>query len=298
MPFLLDHKTIRYLKDHPELTHHHFSEKKETFLLNWSSFWGSLEKEELIQEFSFCERGDALFQATITSLLEIQEESDLFYLYDSLFSSCLQKVYSLPWLQLGSFIQEIVDQKKKKKGTWEENLLESYEKAFRTEGPSKIHDFILSFAWDRFCLLSATLFDFPSQERRFLKNLAKFRDCLIDSYHHIRDQRKSSPSFFRLVNALFYYEVREERIDLHQPQEWEILTQSFPLLLSDDEISSCSYIDFFMQEGKGEKVQILTVDSLEVVQRKKALSSLFLQKIGIEDHPLFSIDFAKFVISL
>lgn len=284
MALLLDHKTIDFLAHHKEMIEPYLATEKESFLFNWSSFFGVLEIKMVFEDFSFCEREDPLFQATISSLLEIQKEEDLFYLYDSLFSSCLQKIYSLPWLQAEALFLKMVEQKQKKKGFWQEKLLDCYENYFLQEGLKKIHqDLVLSLTWDRFCLLSSQLFDFPSKEPLVLQNLARFKDCLIDSYHHIVGQKKSRPSFFRLVNALFYYEVREERIDLHSAFEWQLLTQSFPLLLLDHEISSCSYVDFWVnQEKKIEEVKILTVDSLEIVQAKKALSSWFSQKIGAD----------------
>ncbi len=257
--------------------------------LSWPSLLEYLELGQLLMRLPPFDKTQILFTATVSALCEVGNPEDLFYIYDSLFAETLKQIKSLPEVDAPFLLQKI-EEKKEKLSFWEmkqvlSTALATPEQALRENTPHAIHDLVLYLAWDRMCVSMAHLFDYQSAEPRFLDNLKRLKWCLIESYHHIASQGRTSPSFYRLIEALFYYQMREELLPLHPEADWELLTQSFPALKGPNELADCFYIDHAItpasQPETGPSCH-LTLDPPELVQSRLALAHYMIDHLREE----------------
>lgn len=256
---------------------------------SWPSLLEYLDLGQLFSRFPPFDEKEILFTATVSALSEIDNPEDLFYIYDSLFTERLKQVKALPEVDAAFLLQKI-EEKKNRLSFWEmEKILSPdlarQEKALREEAPRAIHDLVLYLAWDRMCVSMARLFDYQSAHPVYQQNIRKLRWCLIESYQHIAAQGKTSPSFYRMVEALFYYQMREEHLQLHPEADWELLTQSFSALKQPHELIDVFYIDHALITGaeqSGHSSCHLTLDPPEVVQARLALARYTIERLKEE----------------
>lgn len=256
---------------------------------SWPSLLEYLELGHLLSRFPSFDKSEVLFTASISALCEVGNPEDLFYIYDSIFTEMLKQVKSLPEIDPAFLLQKIEEKKGKFSFLAMEKILSpalaQQEKVLKNNAASAMHDLILYLAWDRMCVFMARVFDYPSTDPKFLENLKKLKWCLVESYQHIAGQGRTSPSFYRMIEALFYYQMREERLPLHPEADWELLTQSFPALTNPNQLIDFFYIDHALvpdAEAKEGTSCHLTLDPPELVECRLALAHYMIGRLKEE----------------
>ncbi len=248
---------------------------------SWPSLLEYLGMGQLLSSLPSFDKESNLFIASISALSEVENTEDVFYIYDSLFTVVLKALKALAEISPAFLLEKI--EEKKGKGALLDAFLLSNEKRLKENPTEAIHNLVLYLAWDRMCIYIARLFDCQCQEPRFIENLKKLKDCLIESYQHIAHQG-TTPSFYRMVEALFYYQMREEQLALHNEAEWKLLNQSFAVLKDSNELSDVFYIDnaVILDSQQEEELYHVTFDPPEIVQCRLALAHYMMAKIQKE----------------
>ncbi len=213
----------------------------------------------LFTHFSSFDQTQPLFQACLTVLHTHEDKDTILYLYDRLFTENLNWIRALAPIHPSS--------------------LQSFDVT-----PQEMHDLILYLAWDRMCICISRLFDHQSSDAKFISGLEVLKECLIESYQHITQQGQTSPSIYRLFEALFFYFMREEQWQKNSPSEWAILTQSFSVLKGEEELGRVSYIDDAVSRI-GEPVtseRYLTSDSPDKIKARLAFANFMMEKLKLE----------------
>lgn len=258
-----------------------------SFHFTHPTFLEYLELGDILAKVTPFDETGALFQATITALCEVDNPEDLFYIYDSLFAEMLNRIKALEQIE-PNFLMKRIREKKESLSFWSMEKILSLamaekEKEFKENTYHVMHDLTLYLAWDRMCIAMSRLFDYQSQNPIFLNNLRKLKWCLMESYQHIRAQGKTRPSFYRMMEALIYYQMREEHLELHKEGDWELLSQSFTLLKHPNEWADCFYSDCVLVADL-EEVSFchLTTESSEMVERRLALTHYMIDHLKDE----------------
>lgn len=253
---------------------------------NWASL---LEYLDLGQLFSQVPPFDStpIYTATISALCEVENLEDLFYIYDSLFTAMIKQIKSLPEMDALFLLQKIEEKKKSPSFLQVEKILipalAIHERMLRDRTSHAMHDLVLYLAWDRMCICMARIFDYRSNHPIFIENVKRLKWCLIESYNHITSDGKTSPSFYRLTEALFYYQMREEHT--HPKAEWELLTKSFPALKDPNELHDFFYIDEAIRPASKTEEEShchMTVDPPEMVQSRFDLAQYIIGRLKEE----------------
>ncbi len=288
MKLSIDNQIVRLFSgDTDKVLESPLGKEEGALVFGWSSLLEYVGLGQILSHFPPFDETKVLFKATVAALCEVDNPEDLFYIYDSLFTEILKQVKSLPEMD-AAFLLGKIEERKRKLSFWEMEkalspALAAYEKALKERAADAMHDLVLYLAWDRMCISMARLFDYQSSDPRFLQNIRKLRWCLIESYQHIASQGKTSPSFYRLIEALFYYQMREEHLPLHPEEDWQLLTQSFPVLKSTGELIDVFYIDHAIQPGPLTETSChLTVESPEMVQSRLALAHYMVGQLREE----------------
>ncbi len=288
MKISVDNQIVRlFSADAERLLSSPLGEGKLSF--TWPSLLEYLELGGLFSRLPPFNGKQALFTASISALCEVDNPEDLFYIYDGLFTAMLKQVKALPEIDPSFLLQKIAE-KKEKLSFWEMEkvlspALEAKEKVIRENAPEAMHDLVLYLAWDRMCVSMARLFDFQSADPVYLQNLKRLKWCLIESYQHIASQGKTWPSFHRMLEALFYYQMREEHLHLHPEADWKLLTQSFPVIKDPNELIDCFYIDHSIvpdTQIHEATATHLTLDPPEIVQRRLDLAHYMIGQLKKE----------------
>jgi hypothetical protein len=285
MKLSFDNQIVRLFADEAEkvLDGPLKSYEESSIHLSWPSFLEYLELGDLLSRLPPFDEQQLLFKATTTALCEVDNPEDLFYIYDSLFTTVLKQIKSLPEME-PEFLIEKINQKRNKLSFWEMEkflspALAAHERALRKNAVETMHDLVLYLAWDRMCVCMGRLFDFPSTDLKFQMNLKRLRWCLIESFQHISGQGKTTPSFYRLMEALFYYQMREEHLQIHSESDWELLQKSFPVLKDQNELVDLFYIDHAISN---QNVSHLTLDPPETIQSRIALAKYMIGQLKEE----------------
>lgn len=259
--------------------------------LEWPSLFAYIGLEALPKNIPTFDENEEIFQTCLTVLHEDKIDGMLFNLYDRLFAEYLTYIKSLPEINAAFLANKIQEEQQKASflvvSKWLAPSLSNYERAL-IHNPSQImHDLILYLAWDRMCVALGRLFDYQTTDAIFIRGLETLRKCLVESFQHITAQGKTSPSFYRLVEALFFYEMREENLDKHADNEWALLSQSFSVLLPQYELVDCYYIDncLSLKNEAGDAMiqdRYLTFESKEKMDKRLELMLLMVQKLNAE----------------
>lgn len=244
---------------------------------NWSSLLQLLGLDDLMKSFPKFDQTNELFDYYVTTLSEEADQEMCFTLYDNLFAECLTQIKSMERIQASSLLERIREQP-------QDSLfikpLEDY-KYLLTEHPkNSIHGLILYLAWDRFCICISHLFDHQSTNQNFQSNLATLKECLIESYVHITQQGHARPSFFRLVEALYFYIMREEFLQTHPDGDWQILSKGVTALTEQERVVDVLYVDAPADSA------VYTLDSMELVRLRLDLANLMRNQLGFDPHPI------------
>lgn len=258
----------------------------------WPSLFEYLHLGSLFEKFPKFDDQSNLF-AFITSALDLGAETDLLIrLYDQVFVEYLTQVKALPQIH-PKFLLEQIQKKRASSSSLVNELfshpLDKYEKSLMENPANTIHDLILHLAWDRVCTNLAILFELPSSNPTFQKGLEIFKECLLESFQHITGHGKTVPGFFRLLEALYAYQMREERLETYTDAEWLILCQSSRALKPREGLIDLFYIDAalveeekFKQNHEQDLLKVFTLDSTEKVNAALALADYMIEKLKLE----------------
>jgi hypothetical protein len=255
------------------------SDQHNQLTFRWPSFLESLRLGSLFSNLPIFNEREPLFVATISTLHTTEEKEVVFHIYDHLFIENLNQIKALGQIQ-PSFLLEAIN-KEKEKGAFFSLIFDSYEKAFIENRSHAIHDLILYLAWDRMCVWIARIFNYQSGDLKFIKNLRILKECLVESYQHITFQRKTAPGVYRMLEAVFFYQMREENLQKHTPSEWELLTKSFSVLKGELELADFFYIDDAILSEESSECY-LTQDSQDRVALRLALAQYIVDKLKTE----------------
>ena len=263
-------------------------------IFGWPSLLEYLDLGPLFEKFLKFDDQNKLF-AFITSTLALDSDKDLLItLYDRVFVECLTHVKALPQIHSTFLINQIQKKRHSPSFSHVNHLfslsLDRYEKSL-VENPSHaMHDLILYLAWDRVCINLAIVFEHVSPNQNVRNGLEVLKECLIESFQHITSHGRTAPGFFRLIESLYAYQMREENLQAYTDSEWLTLCQSSFALKSRDGLIDVFYIDAavvddqeFKSSGQeGDLLRVFTFDSLDNVKACLSLAHYMIEKLKAE----------------
>lgn len=229
--------------------------------------------------FSNLEPNQLLFEACIASLSENEDIEVIHHLYDRLFAENLNQINALPEIKSAFLLQAI---KEHRGNSLFDPLLDVYEKLLTEKPSDTLHDLILYLAWDRMCVSSGRLFDYPSTNPKFIKGIGILKDCLIESYQHITEVGRTVPGIYRLLESLLFYHMREENLNKLNEHEWKVLSQSFEVLKAQDSLADFFYIDDAVGVENDSSEIYLTLDSSHKVNSRLSFAACLMNKLKAE----------------
>ena len=248
---------------------------------------------------------EPLFVASVSALCASSEKEVVYYVYDRLFAEILSQIKGVRQINAQFLLQAIKEKKEKISNKEFQKILfsplEAIKERLRNNPIETIHDLILYLAWDRVCMLSSVIFNYQSTDSHFIEGIALLKECLIESYQHISRDGRTSPSIYRMMESLFFYQMREERLDLHTADEWMLLSQSFSVLKDPEALADVYYIDDAFEKEGGDKESsdcYLTLDSQDVVKGRFFLINCILNKIQKETREWTLVLRPKKIVSL
>lgn len=260
--------------------------------LRWPSLLEYLGLGSVFSMLPAFDHNQPLFEACVSTLCANDEKEAIFYIYDSLFAESLSQIKALPQIQAHFLLQAIKERRQtpvpQEIEKWLSSALSGYETAFVENASHMMHDLILYLAWDRMCVWMGHLFNYQTTDLKFVRAIAVLKECLIESYQHIIHQGRTIPSFYRMVEALFFYQMREESIQKHTDEEWIVLSQSFPVLKAQNELADVFYIDDaviseqHLQKNQGNPARYVTLDSCHQVSARLALTQYMMSRLKQE----------------
>lgn len=256
-----------------------FSSQEHQIYLGWASLLELLGFGSLFSPLPPFDETHPLFVATVATLKTQKEKEVVEYIYDRLFAECLQQIQALEQMDVTCLLEAI--RKQPKPAAFTESLA-VYE-SFFVENPSfAMHGLILYLAWDRMCVWLGRLFDYPSTDLTFIQGIALLRECLIESYQHIVSQQRTVPSLFRMFEALFFYEMREENLNTHTEADFSLLSRSFAVLTPTDKLVDADYIDYAVTIDPFCENAACYSNSLEHVDAKVSFAGWMIKRLSAE----------------
>ncbi len=255
--------------------------QKLHFLLNWPSF---LEYLNLGNLFEFSPKfGDQnkFFDFAVSTLSLSVDKEIIFHLFDQIFAECLTQIRALPQIQQAFLINQI--QKKRHESCLAEKEMFAFslnrlEKFLVNDPYNTLHDLILYLAWDRVCIHLAFIFEYATENINFINGVRVLKDCLIESFQHILAQAKTLPGFFRLMEALYAYQMREENLQNYHESDWLILCQGAQALRQSERVVNIPYIDEAIKENPrfpysiNEPLKAFTMDPMDKIHAGLSLA--------------------------
>lgn len=293
MKIVIDNHVLRVLVQHPTLLMENLllASSENEIRLRWPTLLDYLELDSIFASLPVFDESHPVFVACVKTLYANEDKEVLFYLYDQLFAECLNQIKSLPQIN-APFLLQAMHEKQDKSMTEEVKkmlspALAGYKAILLNNPQDTLHNLILYLAWDRMCMNVARLFNYQSTDAKFIHGLAVLKECLVESYQHITGQGRTFPSLYRMIETLFYYQMREETLQTHTESEWVLLSQIFPLLQAEDKLADVYYIDDALTlKGQVSRKQsdntYLTLDSPANVQSKLALAQYVIAKLKTE----------------
>jgi hypothetical protein len=259
--------------------------------LDWPSVLSLLDLESLFWTIPQWNEQDPLYDFILSTLTTHSQQELLIRLYDQVFVDCLTKIKNLPQIDQTFLLNQI--QKKRdfiKLPSVKEFLvtpLNHYEQLLKTDPYNTIHDLTLYLAWDRVCVNLAILFEHPTFKTA--EGLATLKECLVESFQHITKQGRTSPGFFRLMEALYAILMREENLQNYSDADWLILCQSAEALRSRESVCDVAYVDQIIMindpNSKKPMPLVLTLDSPERVQKSLQFAHFGINVLNKEKEP-------------
>lgn len=267
------------------------NEESNNLIFRWPSLLEYLGIVEWIHNLPAFDQEQELFKGCIAALHEYEEKETLQYMFDRLFTEIVNQIIEIPELSPDSLSQAIKRRKASLKGVAERLIvpgLSYYENSLNQNTAYTMHDIILYLSWERMCVYVARLFDYQLPDPKVIAGINIIRDCLVESFLHIREQGRTIPSAFALFEALFFYYKREENLQKHTAEEWDLLSKSFKVLKNQEKPVDVFYVDdaiMLWDSLTGEKGVIfgyLTGDQPEKVNARVAFAQLIIGKLRNE----------------
>lgn len=189
--------------------------------LEWSIFLQRLEINPFETLPDFGEK-NPLYEWTLTHLRASLSKAEFIELYDNLFVECLKEVQMLSCLDQETLFKKIEACK--------DPFFDPFKKALEKEPRKTFNALVLYVAWEYFSINLACLFELADPS--ILNGIAAFRECFIESFQHLINDKVIYPSVARFVEALYAYDMRQEHLDSHSDEEWTILCEGAKLLQS------------------------------------------------------------------
>lgn len=293
MRIIIDNQIVKALSQ-PSSTifqNNLIASKENQIVLRWPGFFEYLGLETILANLPTFDQTQPLFTACVSTLSTNVDEEVLFYVFDRLFAENLNNIKSLKEID-ADYLLEAIQKRRQASPYLEleadlETTLDKYERAFNENPSPTIHNLILYLAWDRMCVQISQLFDFQSLDEKYIQGLVGLKNCLIESFQHITLEGKTLPSFYRLIEALLFFYMREENLQKIADADWKKLSQSFQILKSQERLSDFYYIDeAIISEAKPEFDDptecFLTSDSKDRVQLRLTFAQYMNDKLRLE----------------
>lgn len=249
MKIIVDNKIVKMFVSDPEkiATHPLISDPENQLGFRWPMLLEFLGLGSLFSDIPAFDENTPIFQAAVATLCDSEEQEVLFYVYDQIFTENLHQIKALRQMH-PSFLLEAIREKQESFFSLETGrvifpALEEYKSALLEKPSDTMHDLVLYLAWDRMCVCMARVFQYPSTNAKFIHGIGVLKACLLESYQHIREQGRTLPGIYRMLEAFFFYQMREENLQNHTDAEWKMLTQSFSVLKMEEDLADFSYID-------------------------------------------------------
>jgi hypothetical protein len=265
--------------------------QKIQLFLNWPTLLEYLELGDLFETFPKFGEHDRFFELAISTLNSNADQELLFHLFDQIFVDCLTQVKELAQIQQ-PFLLNRVRTKRESSGNLGKELfgpaLKHYEDALINEPYKTMHDLTLYLAWDRMCINLAIIFEHLDESLNFVHGVKVLKDCLIESFQHILTQGKTLPGFFRLMEALYAYQMREEHLQNYNEVDWQILCRSSQVLRPSERLVGAPYIDeainenLVLSDSNSITYSVFTMDSLDKIQTELGLACYMIRMIEME----------------
>lgn len=262
------------------------------FVMLWPTLLEYLDLGTLFKSYPKFDQSHKVYNLYISTLTTNNDKELFYHLYDHLFAECLSLIKALPQIDATFLMHKIYHKRESISFILNKDLLspslEHYEKVLINQPYETLHDLTLFLAWDRMCTSVSRLFDYQSSNSNYLEGVKIFKECLIESFQHITDQGRTAPSFFRMMEALFFYHMREENLQSHPEGDWELLSQSFNIFKQQDELADILYIDESIYSEKEKTFfkpnseLFFTSDSQEQVTLTKSLAQYTLHHLKNE----------------
>lgn len=236
----------------------------------WPTLFGLLEMENLFENFFTLEEDNPLFKAIITALNNPLNADLLMRLYDQIFVECLTHVKNMPQINDLSLIKKIKEHKHletmQQFNELTAPLFDYYTNYLTHHRCEAMHNLILFLAWDRVCVNLAIIFEHDPSSTSIREGLNLLKACVLESFQHITSQKKSAPSFFRLLETLYADAMRQENLDHHTEAGWKILCQGAALLKPREQLADLFFIDGAIKEVSAQ--ESLEQDSLSFISSR------------------------------
>ncbi len=281
MKLIIDNKIAKKLSD--EETINQIFEDRDTVVFRWPSLFTYLKINPL-KDFSEFDETSPIFQTCLSSLHVCEEKEHLQHIYDTLFIEIISQIKSLAGMNASYFLHKIDECKNKKKMITD--ALSPFKMAFLNDTSKTMHDLILYLSFDKMCLCLSKFFDYQTTNKTFISALKILKECIIESYQHITSDGKCFLSFYRLIESLFFYELREENLQKHREEYWKILNQSFSIIEPEVEFPDFFYIDDALKPIQApsqlSSVCYLVTEPLTKVQTRLKFANQMLNQLKIE----------------
>lgn len=292
MRIIADNKIIQELVNNPEprLKDPIFQNPDAFIHFEWPSLLQFIGYDDIFAEMPAFDHTHKLFHAIVDTFTKHDEDEVVFHIYDHLFAENLKEISSIQKIKAPVILQAIHKQMDKPSYALTSKLLSKtlsiYEKKLFEDTENTIHDLILYLGWDRMCVSVSYLFNYQTDEPKYIEAIKVMGDCLIESFQHISQHGRTAPGISRMIETLFYYEMREEIMHDHPEPVWQMLTQSFPALKSHDSLIDFLYIDnAVIPFEKYLDDEYMTVDSPELIKARFNLANYILPPLNYSLSP-------------
>lgn len=240
----------------------------------WPSLILYIGLESLFEEFPGFDKDSELFSLALKAG-EAKADKDVFVeIFDQLFVECLTHVKALEIVNAFYLLDHLrvdlaPDYFKAALQEWKDYLL--------TEPKVLLHDLTLFLAWDRVCTRLAILFE----QAETMVGFEALKECLAESFQHITKEGATTPGFFRLMEAFYAIDMREENLQQHPEEKWNILSRGAQSLSNRGRLADVAFIDqaIVLKDKPVEKEpeQFLTLQPFEKVQAGWELCRHFVE---------------------
>lgn len=258
--------------------------QSDEIMLGWPGLLEFLEIE-IARSFPSFTKDDPLYQEIIIALEAKPHPEHLEHLFDQVFVKCLNWVRSKQEIH-PTFLAHAI--RERKSSQLFSKPIDHYERLFLEHPYHTIHDLTLYLGWDRVCVDMAVLFEYQSTSDHVKQGLSLLRSCLIESFQHITAQKKTIPGFFRLAEALYAFQMREESLQTYSDAAWQTLCESAQALRPRDQFLEVPYIDQALFDTKNSahlplSAKALTLDSWDKVNKSLGLARYMIDTLKNED---------------